>query len=63
MQDRLFNDQVSIWLERMRIRDQLAVTHSHALRVQRYYMDDSKLKGLGWSAQVSWEEGLKVRER
>ena len=27
---------------------------------QRYYMDDSKLRRLGWSQQVKWEDGLKV---
>eukprot|EP00897_Mesotaenium_endlicherianum_P003914 jgi/Mesen1/3550/ME000199S02701 len=26
---------------------------------QRYYLDDAKLKGLGWEERTGWEEGLK----
>ncbi|KAE8678412.1 Trifunctional UDP-glucose 4,6-dehydratase/UDP-4-keto-6-deoxy-D-glucose 3,5-epimerase/UDP-4-keto-L-rhamnose-reductase RHM1 [Hibiscus syriacus] len=38
---------------------QIKFVENHPFNDQRYFLDDQKLKSLGWYERTSWEEGLK----
>ncbi|CAN0913924.1 Trifunctional UDP-glucose 4,6-dehydratase/UDP-4-keto-6-deoxy-D-glucose 3,5-epimerase/UDP-4-keto-L-rhamnose-reductase RHM1 [Linum grandiflorum] len=39
--------------------DQIKFVENRPFNDQRYYLDDQKLKSLGWFERTTWEEGLK----
>ncbi|CAN1123099.1 Trifunctional UDP-glucose 4,6-dehydratase/UDP-4-keto-6-deoxy-D-glucose 3,5-epimerase/UDP-4-keto-L-rhamnose-reductase RHM1 [Linum perenne] len=39
--------------------EQIKFVENRPFNDQRYYLDDQKLKSLGWCERTSWEEGLK----
>lgn len=41
-------------------KEAITFVHDRPFNDQRYFLDDQKLKKLGWDVRTSWEEGLKL---